>query len=111
MGGWLRHLPALHSTLTSALGETVELRSSDGGSTVCVKAIYQRPAVITDEVGGVDYRGSDHKVTLKATDLPAWCDRGAYALIRDRGPVLTLDVVELAPDGQGLVTLWCRRAA
>lgn len=107
---WLRHLPALHSAVTGALGETVELRSSDEASAVSVRAIYKRPSVVTDEVGGVDYRGAEHEVTIKQTDLPTWCDRGAKALTSDRSPVLELRVVELVHDGQGLVTLWCRRA-
>lgn len=107
---WLRHLPALHSAVTGALGETVELRSEDGGSTVAVTAIYKRPSVVTDAVGGVDYRGAEHEVTIKQGDLPAWCDRGSKVLTSDRAPALELSVVELNNDGQGLVTLWCRRA-
>lgn len=107
---WVGLLPSAHSAILGMLGETVELRSSDGGSTVSVRGIYKRPPVLTDDVGGVDYRGAEHQVTVKATDRPAWCDRGARVFIRDRSPVLELDVTELGPDGQGLVTLWCRRA-
>ena len=108
--GWLRHLPALHSAVTGALGETVELQSSDAVSTVSVQGVYKRPSVVTDEVGGVDYRGADHEVTIKETDVPAWLERGSLVRTLDRFPVVQLAVVEPVPDGQGLVTLWCRRA-
>lgn len=108
---WLGLLPSAHSAILGTLGETVELVSEAAGSSASVTAIYKRPSIVTDEVGGVDYRGSDHTVTLRETDLPAWCDRGAQVVTSDRSTVITLDVVELVPDGQGLVTLWCRRAA
>lgn len=103
MGGWLRHLSALHSTLTSALGETVELQSSDGGSTVSVKAIYESTAQVT-EVAGSEHVYRQHVVTLRLEDQPAWMARGVTIRITQRTPPLDLRAVEGRPDGEGLVS-------
>lgn len=107
---WLGLLPGVHSAITRTLGETVELLPSGGGSAVSVQGVYKAPPLISDEVGGVDIRQELSEVTVKSTDLPAGFDRGATATIMDRGAPITLKVIELVPDGQGLTTIWCKRA-
>ncbi len=96
----------------SALAEpvTFTLTPTVGSPTSAeIRAIYERPPIETSE-GGVTYKGAEHRVTVRASELPAWVEResasGAVA-VTVRGVVLR--VVDLYPDGQGLVSIECRR--
>lgn len=107
MGGWLRHLSSLHRVVTAALGEQVELLSSDGSSTVSVSAIYAAPAQV-EEIHGAEHVYRQHVVTLRVSDQPSWMARGTTITLLQRSPVLVLKAVEGTPDGQGLIS-WTAR--
>ena len=101
----------MQRSLLGSLAEPVEVRPDPGGPSpapdaVTLRGIYERPPVETQGEGGVDYRGAEHRVTCATTDLPAWADRGALVVVRG----FELAIVERWPDGQGLVSLSCRRA-
>lgn len=89
----------------SALSESITFTLGDVESST-VRGIYQRPPIETSE-GGAAYQGAEHRVTVRASDLPSWVERDPAVRIMVRD--LELGVVDLYPDGQGLVSIECRR--
>jgi len=100
---WVGLLPSAHSAILGTLGESVELRSSDGSSTASVKAIYTAHAVV-EEVHGAEHVYRQHVLTLQVSAQPAWMARGVSFTLLDRTPALVLEAVEGTPDGQGLIS-------
>lgn len=100
---WVGLLPSAHSAILGTLGETVELRSSDGSSTASVRAIYQAPATV-EEIHGAEHVYRQHVVTLRASEQPAWMARGVTMTLTARTPQVVLRATEGTPDGQGLVS-------
>ncbi len=102
----------MQHSLLGPLAEPVEVRPDPDATpplpaAVSLRGIYERPPRDVQGEGGVTYRGADHRVTVLESELPAWADRGARVDVRG----VELAIVDLDPDGQGLVSIVCRRPA